>query len=105
MDRPTQNGFAPETHERHPAMPLVERVARILSGEQWSANAEGTEHSAARHVDEDWPHHLDKALAVLRAFRDLDHVAGAADAATWGRMIEKAIAQGEQLARDGRSNA
>ncbi len=105
MEQSTLNSAAAgthEPHERHPAMPLVERIARILSGEQWSANADGTERSAAQHVDEDWPRHLDKALAVLRAFRDLDHhVASANDTATWSSMIEKAIAQGEQLVRGG----
>ena len=82
-------------------MIIVERVARVLAGQQYSRNAhgeapEGT--SASDLVDLHWHDHVDDALAVLRTLREADgemRAAGAAagsdPAAIWDAMVRAAI--------------
>jgi hypothetical protein len=78
------------------ATPLVERIARVLAGAAHSANAEGSDPSAAEKVDLAWREHLNQAIAVLHTMREPDReMAATGDAATWTRMVEKAIAQAE----------
>jgi len=74
--------------------PLVERIARVLAGAALSANAEGSDPSAAEKVDQAWPQHLNQAQAVLHTMREPDEtMAAAGDAETWRAMVEAAIAQ------------
>lgn len=71
---------------------IVERIARVLAGQQISANAEGSEESAARQVDAAWQDHLMQAVAVLRTMREPDQaMAAAGDPAVWERMILAAL--------------
>ena len=71
---------------------IVERIARVLAGQQISANAEGSEESAARHVDAVWQEQLMNAVAVLRTMREPDKtMAAAGDPAVWERMILAAL--------------
>jgi hypothetical protein len=84
-------------------MIIVERVARVLAGQQYSRNAhagapEGT--SAADLVDLHWRDHIDDALAVLRTLRGPDAemcaaggLAGTNPAAIWDAMVRTAIAE------------
>jgi len=71
---------------------LVERIARVLAGRALSANAEGSNPSAGRSVDESWQDHVDDALAILRTLREPDQrMAAAGDAAMWERMVLAAL--------------
>lgn len=73
--------------------PLAERIARVLAGQRLSANAEGSNPSAAEAVDRAWPEHLDDAAAVLRTLREPDRaMADVGDPAIWERMVRAAIA-------------
>jgi len=75
---------------------LVERIARIIAGRMVSANAEGDESSAARHVDSIWRDYREDALSVIRTLREPDRaMAEAGDVATWERMIEAALAEAD----------
>jgi hypothetical protein len=77
-------------------LPLAERVARVLAGEAFSSNAEGSDPSAGAKVDLVWREHSDQALAVLRTMREPDQfMASAGDAEVWARMVEAAIAEAE----------
>lgn len=70
----------------------VERIARLLADQRLSANAGGSETSAAHEVDEAWPHYRDDAIAVLKALREPDEAMSAAgNAAVWERMIAAAL--------------
>lgn len=81
-------------------MPLAERIARVLAGADLSANAEGSEPSAARQVDEAWPDHMNQALAILHSLREPDQqMAQAGDGATWTRMVDAAISHQEGNSR------
>ena len=72
----------------------VERIARVLAGQQLSINGDGLEASAAGEVDRSWNAHIDDAVAVLRTLREPDVVmANAGDADVWTRMIEAALAE------------
>lgn len=72
--------------------PLVERIARVLAGEAHSANANGSDPSAAEKVDLTWREHLNEALAVLHTAREPDaRMAAVGDPETWTRMVEVAI--------------
>ncbi len=72
---------------------LVERIARVLCAAELSRNAEGAEASAGAHVDEQWHHHTNQALAVLRAIREPDQAgANVGDPNMWQRMVEASIA-------------
>jgi len=74
---------------------IVERIARVLAGEELSINAEGSSSSAAAQVDEHWHEHREAALAVLRTMRAPDPVmAQAGDPAVWEAMILAAIRDG-----------
>ena len=79
--------------------PLVERVARVLAGAAHSANAEGSDPSAADKIDLVWKEHVNQALAVLHTMREPDEtMASAGDADTWTRMVESAIEEASQEA-------
>ena len=72
--------------------PAAERIARVLAGQRISANAEGTEESAARDVDNSYKDYLADALAVLKTLREpSEKMAAAGDPAVWERMILAAI--------------
>jgi uncharacterized protein YbdZ (MbtH family) len=77
-------------------MSLVERIARVLAGWRASANAEGDESSASRHVDSVWPDYRDDALAIIHTLREPDPaMAAAGDAEIWERMVQAALAESE----------
>ncbi|MES2288453.1 MAG: hypothetical protein V4530_01850 [Pseudomonadota bacterium] len=70
----------------------VERIARVLAGQRPSANAKGSDPSAADDIDAVWPNFEADALAVLKTLREPDAtMAGAGDVAVWARMIDAAI--------------
>ena len=74
----------------------VERVARVLAGQRYSANGEGYDPSASATVDSTWHDHVDDAMAVLRTLREPDTVmANAGDARVWRAMVEAAIRDAE----------
>ena len=71
---------------------VVERIARVLAGQRLSANAKGSDPSAAADIDAVWPNFEADANAVLRTLREPDAaMAAAGDAAVWSRMIAAAI--------------
>jgi hypothetical protein len=79
--------------------PLAERVARVLAAAAHSANAEGSDPSAAAKVDLVWREHLNQAIAVLHTMREPDaRMASAGDADIWTRMVELAIEEASQNA-------
>jgi hypothetical protein len=74
----------------------AERIARVITAHQLSANADGSSTSAGGYVDERWREHLGEALAILNTLREPDQaMAAAGDPAIWARMIDTAIAQAE----------
>jgi hypothetical protein len=73
-------------------IPLPERIARVIAGEELSANADGGDPHAASAVDERWPDHLNQAIAILNTIREPDQNVDPADAAAWQRIIDAAIA-------------
>jgi len=74
------------------SLTLVERIARVLAGREFSINAEGDDPSAGPDVDETWHEHVADALAILRTMREPDQVmAAAGDAEIWERMVEAAL--------------
>lgn len=74
----------------------VERIARVLAGQRYSANADGYDPSAADAVDGAWQDHVGDAMAVLRTLREPDTVmADAGDPEVWKRMVEAAIRDAE----------
>lgn len=74
----------------------IERIARVLAGRQFSANADGAEMSAGDAVSAAWQEHVDDALAILKTLREPDAVmAAAGDARVWQNMVEAAIAAEE----------
>jgi hypothetical protein len=71
---------------------VVERIARVLAGQQLSANADGNHPSAGSAVDAAWPEYVDDALAVLHTLREPDAaMAAAGDPVVWERMILAAL--------------
>lgn len=73
---------------------IVERIARVLAGQRLSANAQGTDPSAADAVDSAWRDHVDDAVAVLKTMREPDEtMARAGDLAVWERMILAALGE------------
>lgn len=77
--------------------PLV-RVARVLTAENVSANAAGSQRSAGPEVDSSWYDQLDRARAVLKTLRepspemiDAGNAAGSDPAEIWSAMIRVAI--------------
>ena len=76
--------------------PIVERIARVLTGEALSSNANGSDPSASEKVDILWPEHVGEALAVLHTMREPDRsMAAVGDPEVWARMVEAAIAEAE----------
>jgi hypothetical protein len=74
--------------------PLVERIARVLAGATFSANAEGSDPHAGEKVDLAWREHMNQALAVLHTAREPDEaMAAVGDVSMWRNMVEAAIAQ------------
>jgi hypothetical protein len=74
--------------------PLVERIARVLAGETYSVNANGSDPHASDQVDRVWREHLGEALAVLHTAREPDEaMAAVGDVDLWRNMVEAAIAQ------------
>ena len=73
-------------------IPLPERIARVIAGEELSANADGRDLHAADAVDESWPDHIHQAIAILNTIREPDQNVDPADAAAWQRIIDSAIA-------------
>ncbi|MCL6682897.1 hypothetical protein [Sphingomonas alba] len=77
-------------------LPLAERIARVLAGAALSKNADGSNGSAAKDVDDHWKDHLNQAMAVLHTMREPDHLmAEAGDPQVWTRMVEAAIQDAE----------
>jgi hypothetical protein len=75
--------------------PVIERIARVLAGQQISANASGDEESASDIVDDAWRDRLDDARAVLKTLREPDQkMAAAGDPAVWERMVLAALDAG-----------
>ena len=73
----------------------VERIARVIAGQQLSANADGVEQSAADSVDMEWEAHVDDAYAILGTLREPDEaMAIAGDPEIWERMVVAAIETG-----------
>ena len=73
-------------------MTAVERIARVLAGQRLSANAKGSDPSAADAVDMEWEGHTDDAVAVLKTLREPDGAMDAAgDLLVWEKMIEAAL--------------
>lgn len=70
----------------------VERIARVLAGQEMSRNGEGDMVSAGEAVDGLWPEHAGTALAVLKTLREPSaRMAAVGDVAVWERMILAAI--------------
>ena len=70
----------------------VERIARVIAGQQLSANADGIDPSASSAVDMEWEAHIDDAYAILRTLREPDAaMAAAGDTEMWERMIGAAL--------------
>lgn len=75
---------------------VVERISRVIAGRMVSINADGDDPSAADRVDGIWRDYRDDALSILKTLREPDPaMAQAGDAATWGRMIEAALAEAD----------
>ncbi len=75
---------------------LIERIARIIAARIVSANAEGSDPSAASLVDTIWRDYRDEALSVIRTLREPDPaMAEVGDVATWERMVEAALSGAE----------
>lgn len=72
--------------------PAVERIARVLAGQRISANAGGTEESAADLIERSWRDYRDDAIAVLHTLRaPSEAMAVAGDPTVWERMILAAL--------------
>lgn len=77
--------------------PLV-RIARVLTAENVSANAEGSQRSASSEVDHAWYDQLDRARAVLNTLREATpemieagRAAGSDPSEIWNAMVRVAI--------------
>lgn len=80
------------------ATPLIERIARVLAAQHLSANAQGTETSAAGAVDIEWQDFIEPATAVLKVLREPDlSMVQEGDAAIWHRMVSIALEQADQF--------
>jgi hypothetical protein len=76
----------------------LERVARVLAAWKSSSNADGGFASAGPEVNQDWPDHLESALAVLKSLREPDQaMAAVGDPDLWSRMVDAAIAARPRL--------
>jgi hypothetical protein len=77
---------------------IVERIARVLAGQHYSANANGFDVSAGDDVEATWSRYVDTAVAVLKTMREPDEaMAAAGDVAVWERMIHAAIPEAEAV--------
>jgi hypothetical protein len=75
---------------------VVERIARVLAGQRYSANADGDQVSASAEVEAEWSHFVDDAVAVLKTMREPDEqMAEVGDVAVWERMVLAALPEGE----------
>jgi hypothetical protein len=75
---------------------IVERIARVLAGQHYSANAHGDDSSASDEVEAGWPRYVDDAVAVLKTMREPDEkMVAVGDVEVWERMIRAAIPDGE----------
>ena len=81
-------------------MEIVERVARVLAGQQYSRNAHGEGPSGVAVsdlVDMHWREHTDDALAVLRTLREptaeMCAAGGPGAAESWEKMVRTAIGE------------
>ncbi|WP_326490657.1 hypothetical protein [Sphingobium sufflavum] len=81
------------------ATSAIERIARVLAGNQLSANAEGSEVHASLSVEMEWESHIETAIAILKTLREPDaDMAAVGDVANWQRMIAAAIGEPRELA-------
>lgn len=86
----------------------IERIARVITAEMLSPNAEGAGElgrPVSEIVDTIWPRETDRALAVLRTLREptmgmieAGRAAGDDPACIWSAMVNAAIAQAHALA-------
>jgi tellurite resistance protein len=77
---------------------LAERIARVLAGNDASANADGDAASASGEVDTRWRLHLPQALAVLKTLRvPSSGMTGSGDAQVWETMVLSAISEAERV--------
>src|SRR3546814_19914157 len=73
----------------------LERVARVLAGEEASINAHGSSSSAGDEVDAAWRDRIAAAVAVLQTLRGPDEeMARAGGEGTWLTVIEDVPACG-----------
>lgn len=80
----------------HSALPMFERIARLLAALDLSGNANGIEEHAGSSVDIEWQTHVRDAIAILRAMREPDAaMAAAGDRPAWKAMIAAAINSAE----------
>ena len=82
----------PPVDLRSKFMELIERMARVIAGYRLSANADGSQCSAAEAVDALWAAHMDEAMAILKSMREpsptmLESGLGG----EWGVMIDREI--------------
>lgn len=76
----------------------IERIARLLASWAASVNAEGTSPSAGAKVNQDWPEHIEEAVAILKIIREPDAaMAALGDTTNWRRMIEAALLGGARI--------
>jgi hypothetical protein len=72
----------------------IERIARVLAGERFSANAEGNDPSAGGVIDNRWPEYREEAIAVLKSLRDpppeIEQVIGRG---VWANAIAAALGE------------
>jgi hypothetical protein len=77
---------------------IVERIARVLAGQAFSANAGGAERSASDQVEATWARYVNDAVAVLKTMREPDEsMAAVGDTEIWERMVRAAIPEGELI--------
>jgi hypothetical protein len=79
--------------------PLVERIARVLAGREFSSNADGSDPSASAEVEAAWRDHVEDALSILRTMREPDTaMAAAGDEEIWERMVGAALEEAVETA-------
>lgn len=77
---------------------IVERISRVLAGQQLSLNGEGGDEHAAAAVEMEWEDRIEDALAILRTMREPDkNMEAAGDVAVWKRMIAAAIGSPKEI--------
>ena len=74
-------------------MELVERIARVIAGYRFSANAEGAECSAGEAVDALWVAHRDEAIAIIKTLREPSPtMVESGMAGEWSVIIDREVA-------------